>query len=213
MKKHLHKKRKKLGWDLVLSKFQREIRQEIEDRKQNRIEELQKEVKKLRKETQEWREKWENERQEKGQERNEWKNRFAEEMDQFDVTNFLPHLYYLKGLHLNNIRYRDEFPAAKFLASAKLETFGLDTGDFLTLYPENRISHLKHQIEKHMKIIQPELNLSGVRKYFRNDMDGVIVKFSDNEIVAGIYDDKEKYEAAKWEKSKEMDELIDMASR
>ena len=194
----------KTGWKLVLFKnFRKWYKRNVIDWNEKRIKELNNEISELKNRVQE-KEKWEKKLidiYESSEER--IKERFVNELEQFDITNFFPHLTYLKGLQYHQERYKRYFPKAKFLASL----------DRRLPFPEEHIENIKNQIKSNLEEIHPNLTVDMIQRYYAHDEDMIIVRIDSDCIVASIYDDREKYEEAKAEKSKELDNLIDEISR
>lgn len=198
-----HKKWKNIGWKLVLSAAFRKWYQETEDFQEKQIADLKAEIEELREKDRDWWKRFET-YQKNDQEHETWlKQQFTNEMNQFDVTKVMPHLSYLKGLHYTPEQFIDVYPTAIIRAHISRHI----------PYPEKHVQQIIRQVENHMEEIPPCLIDYHVKKYFCNDEDMVIASVDHWAISAGVYNNRESYEAAKAEKSREMDKLLDEISK
>jgi hypothetical protein len=184
---------KQLGWKLaLLPSFREWYQKSVIEWNEKRIKELNDEISRLKE-------------LKKLQENNEnWiREIFTKELEEFDVTNFFPHLTYLKGLQYHQERYKRYFPKAKFLASL----------DQRLPFPKGYKENIKNQIKANLEEIHPNLTVDMIERYYAHDDDMVIVRIDSHCIVASIYDDRKVYETVKAEKSEELDSRIDEISR
>jgi hypothetical protein len=195
---------KQLGWKLaLLPSFREWYQKSVIEWNEKRIKELNDEISRLKNRIKEM-EEWEEELKKLQENHENWiREIFTNELEEFDVTNFFPHLTYLKGLQYHQERYKRYFPKAKFLASL----------DRRLPFPEEHIENIISQIKSNLEEIYPNLTVDMIQRYYAHDEDMVIVRIDSYCIVASIYDDRKVYETVKAEKSEELDSEIDEISR